>query len=158
VVGGRGCHPRRHLEQRFAGRFGRPASNDVDVAFFDAGDISPDRDRQVEDSLRTRNAAVEWDATSQAAVHRWYPQRFGVVVPPFASVPEAVATWPEFAVCVAVRLTPDGKMELCAPYGLDDLVDGVWRRNPARVTVAEYARRLARKQPAARWPGIRVLP
>jgi uncharacterized protein len=68
-----------------------------------------------------------------------------------------VATWPEYAVCVAARLALSGAIEICAPHGLDDLLDGVWRRNPARVTVGESERRLARKQPASRWPGVRLI-
>jgi uncharacterized protein len=141
-------------DQRF-GRCPRDVS-DVDVAFFDASDLSRERDGRVQEMLRQREPRVSWDATNQAAVHTWYPQRFGVRVAPLRSVPEAVATWPEFAVCVAVRLHLGG-LEICAPYGLEDLLDGVWRRNPARVTQAEYARRLESKQPSSRWEGVRIL-
>jgi hypothetical protein len=38
---------------------------------------------------------------------------------------------------VAVRLERTGSIEVLAPHGLDDLLDGVWRWNPTRVTVAE---------------------
>jgi hypothetical protein len=46
--------------------------------------------------------------------------------------------------------------------GLDDLLDGVWRRNPGRsernrVTDAEYRARLDRKQPHERRPGVVVI-
>lgn len=70
---------------------------------------------------------------------------------------EAVATWPEYATCVAVRLAHDHRLELLAPYGLNDLLNGVWRRNPRRVSVDEYHRRLARKRPNDRWPGVTVV-
>jgi hypothetical protein len=143
--------------QRFSGPTGELGAKDVDVAFFDERDLSRDLDRLVNRELTRHRPDVAWDAKNQAAVHLWYPARFGVRVPPFASVPEAVATWPEFAVCVAARLSWRGTIEICAPHGLDDLLDGVWRRNPTRVTEDEYIQRLARKQPASRWPGIRVL-
>jgi hypothetical protein len=132
-------------------------AKDVDVAFFDEHDLSRARDLLVESELTRHRPDVAWDAKNQAAVHLWYPNRFGVRVPPLASVPEAVATWPEFAVCVAARLCSRGTIEICAPHGLDDLLDGIWRRNPTRITVDEYKRRLARKQPASRWRGVRVL-
>lgn len=144
-------------EQRFSAAAAGIQTKDVDVAFFDGGDLSRDRDELIESELIRRRPDVGWDAKNQAAVHVWYPDPFGVQVPPFGSVPEAVATWPEYAVCVAARLALSGAIEICAPHGLDDLLDGVWRRNPTRVTVGEYERRLARKQPASRWPGVRLI-
>ena len=143
------------------GRFGkgnvRPRTEDVDVAFFDPDDLSPARDRELELRLSDRNGKIAWDAKNQAAVHHWYAHRFGFAVAQFGSVPEAVATWPEYAVCVAVHLSARGRLEICAPNGLGDLLDGVWRRNPNRVTAEGYQRRLARKQPASRWPGVRIV-
>lgn len=143
-------------DTRFARGFDPASVKDVDVAYFDDRDLSRQRDRQLEEELSRRRPDVEWDAKNQAAVHTWYPARFGVDVDPLPSVPDAVATWPETAVAVAVRLRDD-VLEIAAPLGLDDLLDGVWRRNPRRVTVDEYRRRLARKRPEARWPGVRVV-
>lgn len=143
---------------QFEGGLDEPKVKDVDVAFFDSQSLGRPREAEVEERLRQCDASVGWDATNQAAVHLWYAQRFGVDVPPLGSVPDAVATWPEYAACVAVRLSAAGRLEVCAPHGLDDILDGVWRRNPTRVTLEEYGRRLARKQPASRWPGVRVVP
>lgn len=56
---------------------------------------------------------------------------------------------------MAVGLEHTGSIEVLASHGLDDLLDGVWRRNPTRVTVAEYQRRLGKKDPASRWPAVR---
>ena len=135
---------------------------DVDVAFYDAADLRPERDLEVERALRARLPGVRWDAKNQAAVHTWYPRRFGVVVEPLASAADGVATWPETATAVAVRLErrggePDGRLLVTAGHGLDDLLGLVWRRNPRRVTVAEYRRRLAAKRVAERWPMVRVV-
>jgi hypothetical protein len=47
---------------------------------------------------------------------------------------------------------------VCAPLGLADLMDGVWRRNPRRASLAVSLARLARHQPATRWPGVKVIP
>jgi hypothetical protein len=142
-------------------RFGRgfdPADvNDVDVAFFDPLDLSKARDQYVEQSLVSARPDVNWEAKNQAAVHTWYPSRFGKSVEPLESVADAVATWPETAACVAVRSSQRGTIEVLAPHGLDDLLDGVWRHNPVRATVAEYRRRLARKRPAERWPRVQMI-
>jgi hypothetical protein len=142
---------------RYRGGFDPQDVRDVDVAFFDPADLTPGRDAQVEAMLCQRRPDVPWEAKNQAAVHLWYPRRFGTDVPAFACTSDAISTFPEYAVCVGVQLTVGGDMAICAPHGLDDLLDGVWRRNPARVTRQEYARRLARKAPSRRWPAVRVV-
>ncbi|MDG4795116.1 nucleotidyltransferase family protein [Micromonospora sp. WMMD1082] len=125
---------------------------------FDPADLSRDNDQRATARLTALEAGLPWEARNQAAVHTWYPQRFGgPPVPAFRSIAEAVATWPEYATAVAIRLDPDQHIAVCAPHGLDDLLDGVWRRNPARVSEQISQQRLARHHPAQRWPGIRII-
>jgi hypothetical protein len=40
------------------------------------------------------------------------------------SVADAVATWPETATAVAVRLQADDTIDVCATCGMTDLLDG----------------------------------
>jgi uncharacterized protein len=128
---------------------------DVDVGFFDPDDLGDDRDRTVEDALRAREPELPWHAKDQAAVHLWYPERFGIDVPPFRSCAEAVATFPETASCVGVRLLPDDDMLVVAPHGLDDLLGGVCRHNATRVPASVYEQRVAEKGWRSRWPRLR---
>jgi hypothetical protein len=130
---------------------------DIDVAFFDPTDLTPERDRAAQQQLAGL-AELPWEATNQAAVHTWYHRHFGG--PPLAalrSVHDAVATWPETATCVAVGWRAD-RIDVCAPHGLDDLLHGIWRRNPARVTIQHSRERLARQRIHQRWPKITVIP
>jgi len=130
---------------------------DIDVAFFDPADLGGERDATAQQTL-ARLAALPWEASNQAAVHTWYQAHFGgPPVPPLRSVHEAVATWPETATCVAVRLAAAG-LEVCAPHGLGDLLGGVWQVNPGRVTAEVSRARLARQQVSIRWPRVRVIP
>ncbi|MGH3395699.1 MAG: nucleotidyltransferase family protein [Streptosporangiaceae bacterium] len=142
---------------------------DVDVVFFDPGDLSPARDGAAQRRLGEL-AGRPWEASNQAAVHTWFHDYFGGPPrPAFASVHEAVATWPETATCVAVRRAQGqgdsapggpagGGLEVCAPHGLADLLGGTWRRNPVRVSLATSRERLARQRIAARWPGVTIIP
>jgi uncharacterized protein len=136
----------------------RPADvKDVDVAFFDPADLGRDRDATAQEALAAL-ADLPWEATNQAAVHTWYHEFFGGPrVDPFACVHDAVATWPETATCVAVRLRADA-IEVCAPHGLADLLGGVWRPNPVRVTPEVSMARLARQRVSVRWPCVTVVP
>jgi len=130
---------------------------DIDVAFFDLTDLSPERDTAVTAQLTHRMPALEWEATNQAAVHLWYAAEFGKVVPPLRSAAEAIATWPETATCTAVRLLPDDSLHIVAPFGLDDLFQMILRRNPARVTQAQFQQRLRDKQIRQKWPMVQVI-
>ena len=139
---------------------GRPptaAPRDIDLGFFDPQDLTPARDEAVEAELRARAPHLPWEAKNQAAVHRWYPRVFGAEVAPFRSTPEAVATFPETASCVGVRLLDDDDLLVVAPYGLGDLLGCVCRHNPARVPPGFYERRVAEKGWAARWPRMRYV-
>jgi hypothetical protein len=43
-----------------------------------------------------------------------------------------------------------------APHGLEDLFNCVVRRNPTRVSLETYRRRVEQKRYAARWPRVTV--
>lgn len=138
------------------GGFDPAGVRDIDVAFFDPTDLTSARDQA---ATRQLNSLLDrpWEATNQAAVHTWYHHYFGgTPVPAFARVHDAVATWPETATCVALQPTGGG-VAVCAPHELDDLLDGIWRRNPTRVSIDESRARLARHRVAERWPAVTVI-
>jgi hypothetical protein len=139
---------------------GRPLTampRDVDVGFFDPSDLTPERDEAVEAALRERAPHLPWQAKNQAAVQVWYPRAFGAEVVPFRSCAEAVATFPETASCIGVRLLADGDFLVVAPHGLADLFACVCRHNPTRVSADFYERRVAEKGWRSRWPRMRYV-
>ena len=102
---------------RFGPRFDPEAVKDVDLGFFDADNLSPSCDRDVEAALGALDASLIWDAKNQAAVHLWYPRRFGIEVDPFSSALDAIATFPEYCTCVGIRWSPRAGWDVAAPYG-----------------------------------------
>jgi hypothetical protein len=133
--------------------------HDVDVVFFDPDDLRRSVDEQATRRLAAVMPEVPWQARNQAAVHIWYADKFGGdPVAPLRTIVDAVATWPETATAVAVRLDSGGEVEICAPFGVTDLMAGVWRRNPRRVSLQVSLARLARHAPPERWPAVTVIP
>ena len=130
---------------------------DVDVPYFDPRDVSEATEKEYEQRLGILEPELYWDVKNQAAVHLWFHKVFGHEVEPLASMEEAVSTWPETALAVAVRLRCDGTLGITAPLGLDDLFAMVVRRNPARVSVETYETRLAEKNYSNRWPRVRIV-
>lgn len=56
------------------GLHGYPAPSqlaDVDVAYFDAADLRPERDEELQRRLHAAMPQVPWEVTNQAAVHHW---------------------------------------------------------------------------------------
>ena len=145
--------------QLYGSGFNPSDVRDVDVAFFDAGDLRRAGDERATALLRTAKPDVPWEACNQAAVHTWYDNTFGGdPVPPLLTIADAIATWPETATAVAVRLDLADHIDVCAPLGLSDLLAGVWRRNPRRVSLHASLARLARHKPDERWHAVKVIP
>ena len=130
---------------------------DVDLAFFDPASLGGERERSVQRALTALAPDLAWDVTNQAEVHLWYPHVFGLEVEPLTSTAHAVATWPETATAIGVRLLADGTMRVVAPCGLDDLFAMIWRRNPRRATREQYRLRAENKRIANRWPRVTIL-
>lgn len=130
---------------------------DLDLAYFDSADASPERDACLQRRLSTAMPQIPWEVTNQAGVHYWFESYFGNPVEPLASLADAVASWPEFATSVGLCLHADESIEVIAPHGLDDLFNCVVRRNPARVSVETYRQRVAQKNYTARWPRVTVI-
>jgi uncharacterized protein len=129
---------------------------DIDVAYFDPADVSPESEAQYQRCLTELEPDLLWEVANQAAVHLWYEGRFGEAVAPLDSLEGGVGSWPETATAVAVRLDADETLHVVAPCGLADLFDCVVRRNPARVSASVFRARVQAKRYADRWPRVRV--
>jgi hypothetical protein len=134
---------------------GPPA--DIDVVFFEPDDLSQERDRIWQTDLFSGWPHFTWDVTNQAGVHLWYEHYFGRSVPAANTLAEGIATWPETATAVAVRLTDDNGLEFVAPFGLTDLMAMVVRWNPTHASREAYLSRVEQKQFQRRWPQVQVL-
>jgi uncharacterized protein len=168
-------------DTRFGNGFDPARIEDVDVVFFDPDDLSAIYEEEIERKLSREEPSVKWDVKNQARVHVWFESKFGRPLEPLTSTAAGVATWPETATAVAVRLSPDpglditgldvaghdvefevAGLQILAPFGLDDLLNGIWRRNlgtspETRVSDDEFRARTERKQPQVRWPHVVVL-
>lgn len=151
------------LHGRTAGVRPPPGLGDMDAVYFDAQEVAQGRwqsaqasaRRQLQDSLPW----ARWEVVNQAAVHCWYRGAAGQPVPPFASLEQAVASWPEVATCVGVYLDARNELQLVAPLGLDDLLALRVRYNasqPERVDARTYAQRMQSKPWQRHWPLLQI--
>lgn len=129
---------------------------DYDLVYYD-----PNRSKAREDGViraareLVADLGIELDVKNQARVHLWYPSHFGYRIQPYRSTEDAIATWPTTATAIGVR--PSGRrLDVCAPFGTDDLFDLVVRPNRVQITPAIYQAKLARW--VVRWPSLVALP
>jgi hypothetical protein len=126
----------------------RPPAGDVDVIWHDPQCLDARRDREIEALLAANAPDVDWSVKNQARMHA----RNGDA--PYSSAIDAMRYWPETATAVAARRLPDGRCEIAAPLGLDDLLGIVARPGPRFHTDRRhiFSARVHDKQWASRWP------
>lgn len=139
---------------------GRPPTwglKDIDIVYFDAVDLSAETEAAHEARLRDLFAdlPVKLDVKNEARVHLWYKDVFGNGIDPYRSTEDAIATFPATATSIGVR-PGVGALNICAPYGLDDLLGGVVRANKRQITRAVYEKKLARWRTL--WPELTYVP
>jgi hypothetical protein len=126
------------------------SGSDVDVVYCDPHDASRERDQTIETCLRDACPSIPWSVHNQA---RMYDNGSTV----YRDTEDAIRHWPETATAIAARINGD-HVEVIAPHGVDDLVGLVVRPTPAFMDrLPIYRSRLASKNWAVRWPGLRFI-
>lgn len=140
---------------------GRPRGTgiqDYDLIYFAGEDLS----WEAEDDVIRRVAAATLgcvgpvEVRNQARVHLWFERRFGAQYSPLSSADEALQRYASVVHAIGIRLEADDRLDIAAPFGLDDLFAMVIRPNRVIENAASHTRKAERAQ--AIWPEIVVLP
>jgi uncharacterized protein len=101
------------------------AIKDFDVAFYDAkGDR--EQERTAKEALENQFPGSIFDVKNQASFATWRAGRRT-----YASSLDGIADWQHTATAVGVKLDQNGHWWFIAPFGFDDLLNGVVRLGPA---------------------------
>jgi hypothetical protein len=130
---------------------------DYDVFYFDE-----DTSWEAEDAVIRRVTAlfadlgVTVEARNQARVHLWYPGKFGVAYPPVRCCTESIDRFQVVASQIGVRPAQQGRYEVYAPRGLDDLATLTVRPNLSANFLPHFyeAKAAAWK---VRWPELTIV-
>ena len=131
---------------------------DYDLFYYDASDLSYEAEDLV---IRAAAKAYPIDLAplvevrNQARVHLWFEDHFGEPYAPLTGSDEAVGRFVATANAVGVRLEPDGRLDICAPLGLEDLFALRLRANPTRPFARGWSQVAASAR--ARWPELVVV-
>lgn len=126
--------------------------NDVDVIWFNPDRAEPAIDRRLEEHLTRRLPGIAWSVKNQARMH----QRNGD--PPYTGCADAMASWPETATAIAVRLSVGDQPRILAPLGLDDVLSLVLRPTSrfARKHPDAFRQRIEARHWLRTWPRLTV--
>jgi hypothetical protein len=129
---------------------------DLDIVYFDP-DLPADAEHEVRREVCARLAGlgVDVDVKNQARVHLWYPESFGSRIRPYASMQDAMSTWPTTATAIGIRADA-GAVSGLAVFGWSDVLEGVVRANRIQVPRSVFEEKSARW--AGLWPGLDVRP
>ncbi len=124
---------------------------DVDVVYFDSADTRVCRDAAIEARLIESMPETKWSVHNQARMH----VRNGDS--PYVDLEDAMRRWPETATAIAARMR-EGRVELLAPFGIDDLVNLIVRPTPTfALKIDAYRIRILAKNWKARWPRLTII-
>lgn len=140
------------------GRQAGTGINDYDLVYFDAADLSEESEVGIEGLVRAHlpTLPVPVEVRNQARVHLWFEEYFGIPYPALTCADEAITRYASVTHAVGVSLTDDGRLDIFAPFGLDDIFGLVVRPNYALPNKATHDRKARRVQ--AIWPELTILP
>lgn len=137
---------RNYVWDRLHGYEDRAKHDDIDVVYYDADELSEERDIALERELIRRTGNEKWSVKNQVRMHIRNREL------PYLSVEDALSRWPETVTAVGVRLNENDELVICSPYGLNDLFGMMVRRSPLFADQAYFEDRVRRKGWLTLWP------
>ncbi len=131
----------------------RTPLNDIDVVYFNAKNITPEADLIIWKKLCKVEPHINWNVFNQARAHIKNKSRKKVY-----STEEGMAYWSETPTCIGVRLDKDEEIIICAPYGIDDLMNLRVRPIPKPLQDLKlYNERVLTKNWKKIWPKLQIM-
>src|SRR5450830_935426 len=135
-----------------AGRAPETDIKDYDLFYFDASDLSPDGEQQVQARVNhiLADLGVSIEVSNQARVHTWYASYFGHPYPPLRNARDGIDRFLIPATCVGI--CPESTY---APNGFNMLYEGVLTTNPLTPYLDLFEAKAASYR--GRWPWLRIM-
>ncbi|HZG87833.1 nucleotidyltransferase family protein [Paenibacillus sp.] len=124
---------------------------DVDIIYYEASDITEGTDKKYEEQLRAINSNLNWSVKNQARMH------FRNNHEPYLSLDDAMKRWPETDTAVGIKLTDQGRIEVIAPHGLEDLFELKLRQSKYCDDRSIFMKRIYDKKWLDRWKQLKIV-
>jgi hypothetical protein len=127
---------------------------DVDVVYFDPNNTDESIEKELERSLKELDSSVPWSVKNQARMHI----KSGHA--PYSSTADGLSHFPEVCTAIGVYLNSNGEVTICAPYGVEDMVNLIVRPTPFFMTGEKrtiYEQRTNAKKWEDKWHRLRII-
>ncbi len=133
----------------------RTPLGDVDVIYYDPGDIREEVEKSWEAQLRSVDPSVPWSVKNQARMHAVNG------LAPYSSSTDGMSKFPETATALGLAMDEHGGLRLAAPHGVSDTLNMIVRPSPHFMANPQlhpiYEARVAKKNWRAVWTQLQVL-
>jgi hypothetical protein len=130
-------------------------NNDIDVIYFNEEEADWQIDLEYEEKLKLVRPDINWEVTNQAHIHTYNDNSNQ----PYKSAEDGLAHWTETATCTGITLK-NGKLQLIAPWRINDLLDLKLRIPPCHKGKQAYQKlfndRIAKKKWLEKWPKLEI--
>ena len=122
---------------------------DIDVIYYDAGDLSKERQQVFDAALDGLLPGLPWQVRNQARMHLWKG------LPQHRDTADSMIYWLETVTGIGIRLEADDSLTVIAPLGTDDLLNLRCRPTAfGHKQRHEYEERIASKRWRELWPKV----
>ena len=129
--------------------------SDYDIVYYDEDTSYEAEDRIIKlINSKINDNSIRLDIKNQARVHIWYYDKYGIKRKPYSCVEDAISRWTSTVTCIGVRLV-DGRFEVFAPYGLNDLFNMVIRPVKIDMTKDLYYQRCVKWK--NKWSNLKII-
>lgn len=137
---------------------GRPMLHgikDVDIFYFDTDLSYEAEDRIIREVTPLFPPEPPIELCNEARVHLWFTERFGQTYPQLRNCRQAIDHFASRTHCVGARMMEE-RLDLYAPYGLDDIFSFRLTPNPVLDNRATHHAKADRQM--ALWPELTLIP
>ncbi|WOC16018.1 nucleotidyltransferase family protein [Pseudochrobactrum sp. MP213Fo] len=131
---------------------------DIDLFYYDGSDLSYEAEDKIIKAGETLFSGLPLpvEIRNQARVHLWFEKHFGQAYTPLQSSQEGIDRFASKTHAVGIRLDENGKFDLYAPFGLDDIFS--FRITPNTIIDNRVTHRAKAARAKKNWPEITIIP
>lgn len=133
----------------------RTPLSDVDVIYFDRGNLQEFEEKKLEVKLRSMNPNIPWSVKNEARMHKVSKMS------PYLSSVDAISKFPETATALGLTLDDQNNIILAAPYGIDDVLNLIVKPTPyfenTKEKIEIYEERIRKKNWKSTWDKLEIV-
>jgi len=129
---------------------------DYDLIYYDPDSSYESEDVYIKKGQELfKNIPITIEIRNQTRIPLWFKSKYNEIIKPYTSCEDAISRWPTTASAIGINQI-NGQINICAPFGLDDLFNMIVRPNKQTILFSVYEKKI--ENWVTRWPKLKVIP